>query len=135
MRLNYWMIAKAVVVIVFGIGFILVPGVLGTLFGMNLTPAGTLLGQLFGTAFIFEGIVLWFSRNLTRSDVAMQGILLAVVVSNVIGFVATLLATLSNVWNVLGWLPVLLYLVFAVAFAYFKWVMPVAAGAHQQPAG
>ncbi len=134
MRLSYWMIAKAVVVLVFGIGFVLVPGILGTLFGMDLTPAGLLLGQLFGTAFICEGIVLWTARNLNRSDVAMQGIMLAVVVSNVIGFLVSLLATLSNVWNVLGWLPVLLYLVFALAFGYFKWLMPVAAGAGQQPA-
>lgn len=134
MRLNYWMIAKAVVVFVFGIGFILVPGVLATLYGMDLTPAGAVLGQLFGVGFIFEGIVLWLSRNLTRSDVAMQAILLAIVVSNVIGFLVTLLATFSNVWNVLGWLPVLLYLVFAIAFAYFKWVKPAPAGAHAQPA-
>jgi len=124
MKLSYWMIVKAVVVVVFGIGFILAPGVLGTLYGMNLTPSGALLGQLFGTAFIFEGIVLWLARNASRTDAALQAIVLAVVISNTIGFIVTLLATLSGVWNVLGWLSVGLYLVFGLGFAYFQFVKP-----------
>lgn len=124
MKLSYWMVAKAIIVLLFGIGFILLPNMLAPMYGMTLNPAGVLMGQLFGASFVFEGIILWLCRNLTRADVAMQAILLGVVVSNVIGFVVTLLATLANVWNSLGWLPVLLYLVFALAFAYFKWIKP-----------
>jgi len=92
---------------------------LGSLFGMILDPGGALMGQLFGVAFIFGSIVLWLARNLTESDVAARAIIIAVVVSNTIGFIVTLIASLSGVWNALGWLPVALYLVFGLAFAYF----------------
>ena len=124
MKLSYWMAAKAVVEVVFGIGFVLMPETVGAVFGMNLSPSGALMARLFGTAFIFGSIVLWFARNTPRTDAALRGIVLAVVVSNTIGFVVTLLASLSGVWNALGWLPVALYLVFGLGFAYFKFVKP-----------
>jgi len=119
MKLKYWMAAKAIVEVIFGIGFVLLPVALGSLFGMILDPGGALMAQLFGTAFIFGSIVLWLARNLTESDVAARAIIIAVVVSNTIGFIVTLIASLSGVWNALGWLPVALYLVFGLAFAYF----------------
>jgi len=119
MKLKYWMAAKAIVEVIFGIGFVLLPVALGSLFGMILDPGGALMGQLFGVAFIFGSIVLWLARNLTESDVAARAIIIAVVVSNTIGFIVTLIASLSGVWNALGWLPVALYLVFGLAFAYF----------------
>ena len=120
MKLSNWMAAKAIVEVIFGIGFVLIPGAVASLFGMTLDPAGTLMAQLFGTAFIFGSMVLWLARNEPASDAAMGGIILAVVVSNAIGFLVTFFATLSGVWNVLGWLPVALYLVFGLAFAYFQ---------------
>jgi hypothetical protein len=119
MKLSLWMAAKAVVEVVFGIGFVLVPVKLGSIFGMELSPEGALMGQLFGAAFIFGSIVLWFARNVSRSDVAARAIITAVVLGNAIGFIVTLLATLNGVWNTLGWLPVALYLIFGSGFAYF----------------
>jgi hypothetical protein len=81
-----------------------------------------LMAQLFGSAFIFGSIVLWFCQNLDRDDAAMRAIMTAVVVSNAIGFVVTLMASLAGVWNALGWLPVALYLVFGLAFAYMRYL-------------
>jgi len=54
MKLSYWMAAKAVVEVVFGIGFVLMPETVGAVFGMNLSPSGALMARLFGTAFIFS---------------------------------------------------------------------------------
>ncbi len=119
MKLKYWMAAKAIVEVIFGIGFVLLPVALGSLFGMTLDPGGALMARLFGTAFIFGSIVLWLARNLTASDVGARAIIIGVFVSNTIGFIVTLIASLSGVWNALGWLPVALYLVFGLAFAYF----------------
>jgi hypothetical protein len=119
MKLNQWMVAKAVVVAVFGIGFVLVPVFMGSVYGMNLDGPGTLMARLFGAAFIFEGIALWFAKGGAISEKPVRGLVTAVVVSNAIGFIVCLLATLSGVWNALGWLSVGLYLVFGLAFAYF----------------
>ena len=124
MKRSYWMAAKAVIELIFGIGFVLMPVTVGDVFGMNLTPSGALMARLFGTAFIFGSIVLWLARNASSSEAALRAVVLAVVVSNTIGFVVTLLATLSGVWNALGWLPVVLYLLFGLGFAYFQFVKP-----------
>lgn len=119
MKLSQWMVAKAVIVAVFGIGFVLIPVFVGSVYGMNLDAAGTLMARLFGAAFIFEGIVLWFAKGGAITEQPVRGVVTAVVVSNAIGFIVCLLATLSGVWNALGWLSVGLYLVFGLAFAYF----------------
>jgi hypothetical protein len=119
MKLKYWMIAKAIVVLIFGVGFVLIPEVLASIYGMAFDPVATLMARLFGGGFIFEAIVLWFARNTDRDDVACRGIMLGVVVSNLIGFIVCLLATLAGTWNALGWLSVALYLVFGAVFAYF----------------
>ena len=113
------MIAKAVIVLVFGAGFILIPTTLAGIYGMSFNPATVLIARLFGGGFILEAIMLWTARNAHRDNTALQGILLGVVVSNLIGFVVCLFATLAGTWNALGWLSVALYLVFGAAFAYF----------------
>ena len=100
--------------------------VLARLFEPRLDAKRQLLSLLFGAAFIFGSIVLWLARNVDRDDVACRAILIAVVVSNAIGFIVTLMASLSGVWNAMGWLPVLLYLVFGLAFAYFLFMKPAA---------
>ena len=119
MRLSYWMIAKAIIVLLFGLGFVLVPGTLAGIYGMKFDPVATLMARLFGGGFILEAIVLWYARNTDQDDAACQGILIGVVVSNAIGFIVCLLATLAGTWNALGWLSVGLFLVFGLAFAYF----------------
>jgi hypothetical protein len=118
------MAAKAVVEVIFGIGFVLMPKFMGGTFGMNFDPSAALMAQLFGAAFIFGSIVLWLARNVDLDDVACRAILIGVVVSNAIGFIVTLMASLSGVWNAMGWLPVVLYLVFGLAFAYFLFMKP-----------
>ena len=124
MKLKYWMIAKAIVVCIFGVGFVLIPEILAGIYGMAFNPVATLMARLFGGAFIFEGIVLWFARNTDRDDAACKGIMLGVVVSNLIGFLICLFATLAGTWNALGWFSVALYLVFGLAFAYFLFTKP-----------
>ena len=116
MKLSNWMGAKAIIEVIFGIGFVLIPGALASLYGMTLDPAGALMAQLFGVAFIFGSMVLWLALNEPAGDAAMR----AIIVSNTLGVLVTLFATLSGVWNVLGWLPVALYLVFGLAFANFQ---------------
>jgi len=118
MKLGLWMAAKAVVEVVFGIGFVLVPTFLASLFGMDPGPAGILMARLFGTAFIFGSIVLWHFRDVPTADLPGRSIVIGVALTNAIGFVVTLLACIAGTWNALGWLPVALYLVFGLVFGY-----------------
>ena len=124
MKLSYLMAVKAVICVVFGIGFVLIPGPMLSLYGVTLNPGGTMMTQLFGAAFILLSILLWFARNAPGSDVALRAIVLAVVVGDTIGFIVALLAQLSGATNALGWVTVVLYLLLALGFGYFQFVKP-----------
>jgi hypothetical protein len=124
MKLSCLMAIKAIIVIVFGIGFVLIPATVMSFYDVTLNPDGAYMTQLFGAAFILLGILLWSARNAPRSEVALRAIVLAVVVGDVIGFIVALVAQLSGVVNALGWVTVALYLLLALGFGYFQFVKP-----------
>jgi len=124
MKLNNLMVIKAVIVVVFGITFVLVPTTVMSFYGVTLNQGGAVMTQLFGAAFILLGILLWSARNAPRSDVALRAIVLAVVVGDLLGFIIALLAQLNGVMNALGWGNVALYLLLAFGFGYFQFVKP-----------
>jgi len=124
MTLKTLMTIKAAIVVVFGIGFVLIPETIMSYYDVRLNPGGAVMTQYFGAAFILLGIILWFARNASRSDVALKAIILAVVVGDVIGFIVALMAQLDGVMNGLGWTSVALYLIFALGFGYFQFIKP-----------
>jgi hypothetical protein len=124
MKLSVLMVIKAIIVFVYGIAFVLVPARTMSLYGMTLQQDGALMTQFFGASFILLGIVLWSGRKAARSEVALKGIVLAVVIGDLIGFVVALMAQLNGVMNVFGWGNVAIYLILALAFAYFLITKP-----------
>jgi hypothetical protein len=124
MKLNVLMAIKAVIVIIYGIGFVVMPVTLMSYYGMSLGQSGAVMTQLFGASFILLGIVLWSARNAARSEVALKALVLAVMVGDLIGFIVTLLAQLNGAWNALGWGNVVLYLLLAIGFGYYHFVKP-----------
>ncbi len=125
MKLSYWMMAKSVICLIFGVGFVLLPGTVFGIYGIKLDAGGTMIGQLFGASFIVIATLLWFAHNAAGSEVALHAIVLAIFVGDAIGFIVALWAQLSGVTNVLGWMIVALYLVLAAGFGYFQF-SPVA---------
>ncbi|HSG43287.1 MAG TPA: hypothetical protein VLA72_09040 [Anaerolineales bacterium] len=120
MKLSTLMIIKAVIVIFFGIGFILMPTTVMSLFGLTLNPGGALITQLYGASFILLGILMWSARNASGSEAALRAIVLAAFIGDTIGFIVALIAQLAGVANALGWLTVVLYLFLAMGFGYFQ---------------
>jgi|Deesub1362A_J573_1020465.scaffolds.fasta_scaffold27839_2 hypothetical protein len=118
MKLRNWMAAKAVACVVFGLGFLLLPTTLLSLYGASLGAGGVLMARFFGQVFILLGLLLWLARNTTEST-TQRAFALAVFVGDLIGFIVALMGQLSGIVNVLGWSGVALYLVFALGFGYF----------------
>ena len=124
MKLKNLMVIKTVIVFVFGIAFVVIPTRSMSNYGVMLSQGGAVMTQLFGAAFILLGIVLWSARNAPRSDVTLRGIVLAVFVGDLMGFIITLIAQLNRVMNSLGWTSVAIYLLLAIGFGYFQFVKP-----------
>ena len=125
MRLSILLILNAVIALVFGIGFVLVPGTMGTLYGMTPGPEVNLAGQFFGVELIAVGLLCWLARNVSDSA-AQRAMILAFLIADVIGLIVSIMGTLSGVFNAVGWSAVVIYLVLSLGFAYFQFMKPSA---------
>lgn len=121
-KLSQLMIIKALITLVFGFGFVLVPKAVMSLYGVTLDPAGAMMAQFVGAAFLLLSIVLWLARNAPYSEVTLRAFVLAIVIGDTIGFIVALLAQLSGVPNALGWLNVALWLLLALGFGYIRFI-------------
>jgi hypothetical protein len=122
MKIKTLMIINAIVAIVFGVVFVIIPSQVYSLYGPGIGDATGVLnymGQLFGAALIGFGLLTWTARNAANSE-ARKAIVLALFVSEVIGFVVSLMGQMNNVVNDLGWSTVVIYLILALGFGYFQ---------------
>ncbi len=125
MKLSYLLIFNAVVALIYGICFVLVPATVLGLYGVAPSPGTNLAGQFFGATLIGIGLLTWLARNIADPS-TQQAIVLAQLIATVIGFIVALLGQLSGVMNVVGWSSVVIYLVLALGYAYFQFMKPSA---------
>ncbi len=118
MKLKTWMTVKAIVCIVFGLGFVILPSFVMNLYDVNLGEGGVYMTRLLGQAFILLSLLLWLVRN-TDEAATRRAFALAILVGDLIGFVITLQGQLAGSVNALGWVTVIIYLVLALGFGYF----------------
>lgn len=121
MKLGNLLMAGAVVTLIFGLSLVLFPVALFSLYGITANDAGIVLARLFGAAFLGFTVLNWSARNAADSEV-LRGIVLANLLMDAVGFVATLLGQLAGLANALGWSFVALYLLFGLGFAYFQFM-------------
>jgi hypothetical protein len=121
MKLKTMLVIKAVVCLVFGILFLLIPGPLMAFFGVTLDPGGIFVARLYGASLIGNLFLTWFARNDSGSE-ALRASVLGLFVYDAIGFIVALMAVLSGIMNTLGWAVVGLYLLLTLGFGYFQFM-------------
>ncbi len=126
MTLRNLFIINAVVAVVFGIAFLLVPSPLMSLYNVTLGAGAIIVARLFGAALITFAVLGWLAKDATASE-ARDAIVLAFFIGDVIGFIAALIGQFSGAVNTLGWSTVVIYLLLAVGFGYFQFMKPAAA--------
>ena len=123
MKLSTLFTINAIVAFLFGLTFVLVPGTAMSFYGITLSLGGIIVAQLFGASLLGYAVLTWSARNAGESE-ARNAIVLAMVLSETIGFIVALLGQLSGAVNGLGWSTVLIYLVLALGFGYFQFMKP-----------
>jgi len=123
MTLKNWMSAKAVICVLFGLGFVFIPEMLASFYGMSTNDSGVLMTRFFGQAFVLLGLLLWLARNISE-PATQRAFSISVFIGDIVGFVIAIMAQMSGVVNALGWLSVALYLVLALGFGYFLIAKP-----------
>ncbi len=124
MKLRTLFILDAAISLLLALGFLLGPATLLKFFGFTQGKTEMLLAQVIGAALVAFAALAWFARD--SADLhTMPGPSVALIIFGAIGFVVTLLALLSQVTRAgAAWILVILFLVSAVAFAYFQFVGP-----------
>ncbi|GMR11041.1 MAG: hypothetical protein BMS9Abin28_1865 [Anaerolineae bacterium] len=123
MKLKTLMIINAVVAAVFGVAFVLVPGQVISLYGVDASAALKYEGQLLGAAFIGFAVLTLSARN-ANDSAARRAIVLALFTGNAVGFAVALVGQLNDVVGALGWSTVAIYLLLALGFGYFQFAKP-----------
>jgi hypothetical protein len=109
------MTIKAVICLLFGAVFLVVPIQVMAIYNLSLDAGGALITRLLGAAFIMLGIWLAMARAVDDSA-AQRAVCVSSIVADTIGAVVVALTLLSGVGNWLGWANVVLYALLAIGF-------------------
>lgn len=117
MKLKTFLIVNAIASCLFGIVALLAPAQALSLFGVESNPVISMLARFSGLGSVALGLVPWFSRNMELSQ-AKKTIIPALLICAVIGIFISVSGLLSDGIK-MGWPPVVMYLVYAVGYAWF----------------
>ncbi|MGW8320200.1 MAG: hypothetical protein ACWGSD_01470, partial [Thermodesulfobacteriota bacterium] len=99
----------------FGLLFTFFPGfILATVYGASLTETGATLARMLGGEFLCFGVITWLARD--RGLETQLLLALGCLIGFSVGAVALVWAQLAGIFNALGWLMVLTYVFFGLAY-------------------
>ena len=122
MKLGTFISIHSILLFLFGLGFLLVPAWMLSVYGTSTNSTGLLVARVFGIGNIQLSILMWTSRNDVGSKI-LKTLVLMLFLGNALAFMLALQAQISGVFNVLGWTNVALYLLFAFGYGYFQLVL------------
>jgi len=126
MKLSTLLVITAVVTLIFGILFVLVPTTVLSIYGVTQGRAEALMSQYFGSSLIFAGLVAWLMRKVTEPN-AQRAVVIGFLITTILGLIISLIGTLSETMSSVGWTAVIIYLLLAIGFASIQFKKPAAA--------
>ncbi|HEX8991819.1 MAG TPA: hypothetical protein VF784_09080 [Anaerolineales bacterium] len=124
MRLRTLLLVGTVLSLLFALALLLGPATVLKFFGLTGSATEVLLAQLLGAGLVGVGLLSWFAKDFTEAQ-ALQGTVIALLATSVVAFVVTLLGILAKVpKGNSAWIAAVLFLAFAVGFAYFQFFGP-----------
>jgi hypothetical protein len=102
--------------LVFGFGFLLLPGVVVALYGISLDETGTLMAQLLGAADLASAALLLGLRDIADSQAARSISTKGALEWSLITIIL-LLNTVTGLLNFMGWVSVVLFAAIVFLFA------------------
>jgi hypothetical protein len=116
MRLNTLLLVAGLLALVFGLGFLLVPGALLPVYGIDPAPATMLMSRFFGAALVNLGLAVYLLREVREAS-AQRGLVLAGVAGSVAGLAVAVMGQLGGLVNVMGWSTVAIYGLLLLGYA------------------
>lgn len=101
---------------VFGLGFLLAPGILLAPLGVKLDEVSLALARMLGSAMLSFPVLLWWARRSTSGEFK-RGAACCLLAYFLVSTVVLALAERDGAMNALGWVLVAVHAVFAGGFA------------------
>jgi uncharacterized membrane protein YfcA len=117
MSAKLYLTIAAVIAILYGIAFVVIPAEMLQPYGMLPEPHVILAIRLLGSAFLSFGLILWFARDFQDWS-AVRGVLIGTVVGDAIGGLVIAWDTIQGTVNTLGWANVVLYALLVLGALY-----------------
>lgn len=113
----------AILSFLYGLGVMLIPAQLVTLYCLQTNDVGAFTAQLYGATLFGFGLLNWFARDFADGS-AQRSVLTANFVTAGLATIISLIGQLGGVQgvNALGWSTVVLYLLFALAYGYLRFM-------------
>jgi len=121
MNYRLMFIVNAVVALLFGLGFLVVPSIVLKQFGVDEYASTRMVAQFFGAALLTIGLLAWFSKNITDAG-TQKGMGIAFLAGAVVGLIVTVLGVATSVLRSKGWLAMAIYVLFALGYAYLMFL-------------
>jgi len=107
-----------IVGLVFGLGFVIVPEMMLSTYGITDNPAANALTRNSGTALLGFAVLLWYARKSTNPEVHKTAL------ATMFGYwllssITMIISQLSGVFSTAGWGTVALHLGFLIVFGIF----------------
>lgn len=109
----------AVITLVFGLGFIVMPATIVNLYGSVLDVTGQFMARYFGSALLGLAAIFYFGTTAKGEAATLKAITLGGLVLGVAGLLVSIWDVFSGTHTRLQWLNIVLYLFFTVGFGYF----------------
>ena len=116
---------NALFAFVLGVALLFAPVMMLGVFNAEEYKAFQFLAQFFGFAMISFGLLLWFTKEVSDEKIEKE-MGYALFASSVLGLIVALLATFHQhaLLREKGWIPILIYLLFALGYAYLLFMKP-----------
>ena len=125
MSYKFLFVLNALVSVVLGAAFLIVPNRALDFFGTETYAATLLVARFFGSALVALGLVLWFAKDAAEESV-QKGMGIALLVSAVLGLIVNVIGVspASGVIRSNGWITVIVYILFALGYAFMIFLKP-----------
>ena len=116
--MNALFLVYLIVEVIFGIGFLFVPGLMMGPMGVTLDETSTTFARLFGSLITSIPVLLYFVRKSTSTEFR-RAVVYCAFTYLLLSTIILLITQIKGLMNPLGWGIVMIHFIFMVWFAYY----------------
>lgn len=118
MNTKVYLTIAAIVLILWGLGFFLIPAELGATFGVPPEPHNIVTSRFLGSVLLGLGVITWLARDF-RDWAAVRSVLIGFVVGDVLVTLVNIWATIQGLVNALAWGSTIVNVLLLLGALYF----------------